>query len=296
MAPRKARRLVDLVRHPAAAGHFYPADPDALRQTIAWCYRHAMGPGQVPAVGPEPIGGVAGFVVPHAAYQYSGPVAAHAFHRVAALGSPSVIVILGPNHYGAGRPLALSPWEQWNTPLGALSVDARLGETLAAGVPGLAPDLEAHVSEHSLEVQLPFLRHLYGSDASIVPISMADQSLETAQLLGKEMARVLSGKSALVLASSDFSHHLPDSEAREEDRRTLQAITSLDAERLADVLERRGVNMCGCGPVMAMLVALVSLGASDARVLSYATSGDISGVRSSVVGYGAVEVTAQPSG
>ena len=189
--------------------------------------------------------------------------------------------------------MALSPWDRWETPLGDVPVDTGLGDNLAARVPGLVPDPEAHRSEHSLEVQLPFLYHLYGSRASIIPICVADQSIETARGLGRELGNLLAGRSALVLASSDFSHYVPDSVAREEDSHALESITAVDIDRLADVLDARGPVMCGYGPVMAMLVALRTLGAKCGRVLAYATSGDISGDKRSVVGYAAVEVLAQ---
>ena len=288
---------MEKVRHPAAAGQFYPSDPGVLLQTIDWCYRHPFGPGRAPAVAPGPFEGVVGFVVPHAGYRYSGPIAAHAFRRIAELGLPTVAVILGPNHYGAGRSLALSAWEQWEIPLGSLPVDVELGESLAARVPGLAPDAEAHRLEHSLEVQLPFLFGLYGPSLPVLPVAMADQSLETARLLGHELARALEGRSAVVLASSDFSHYLPDPEARREDKYAITAINSLDPQKVEELVRRRGISMCGYGPVMAMLMALRELNAADARLLAYGTSGDTSGDFSSVVGYAAVAIegATQPS-
>ena len=221
-------------------------------------------------------------------------MAAHAFHRLAKLGLPEVAVILGPNHHGTGRWLALSAWTEWETPLGSLSVDTELGERLAARVRGLAPDPEAHLFEHSVEVQLPFLVDLYGSRVPVVPISMADQSLETARLLGKELGRVLSGKNAVVLASSDLSHYLPDPEARRQDEHAIEAIVSLDPQTVAEVVEARGHIMCGYGPVMAMLTAMNELNAVTGRLLAYCTSGDTCSGAGSVVGYAALAVEAAP--
>ena len=279
------------LREPAVAGQFYPSDPFALREAITACFEHSEGPGEVPKAASR-SGRVAGFVVPHAAFQYSGPVAAHAFHRMAELGPPSVIVILGPNHYGVGKELALSAWDRWETPLGSVPVDSALGEKLAALVPGLAADAVAHASEHSLEVQLPFLVHLYGTQVPVLPIAMSVQSVPIARPLGESLAKVLSGRSALLLASSDFSHYLSDTQAREQDSHALQDILSIDPEGVAKTVEERGLNMCGAGPVMTMLVAMRELKATTAKLLAYGTSGDTSGDTDRVVGYAAIAVEA----
>ena len=277
-------------RHPAVAGQFYPANAEELRRQILECYRHPLGPGQGPGTASGPLQGVAGFVVPHAGYYYSGPVAAHAFRRMGELGFPQVAIILGPNHYGTGKPLALSPWAWWDTPLGSMRVDTAMGESLAARVPGLLPDRAAHWREHSLEVQLPFLYHLYGESLAILPIAMTDQRLEVSRALGEGLASVLAGRSAVVLASSDFSHYLPDQKARKEDSYAIQAIESVNAEGLARVVEERGLTMCGPGPVMTMLVACRALGATEGRLLAYGTSADTTGDTGGVVGYAALEV------
>jgi len=292
---------MEKVRPPAVAGQFYPGDPEKLRQKLAQCYRHPLGPGGLPEVSPQALDqaegpafiGTAGYIVPHAGYDYSGPVAAHAFGCMARLGRPRVVALLGPNHHGLGHALALSPWEQWRTPLGTLPVETTLACRLAELMPGLVPDAAAHRHEHSLEVLLPFLVHLYGPSIAILPIVMADQSLAVAQLLGEALASIVGEGGILVLASSDFSHYLADPSARREDSYALQAIQALDAAALARVVRERGLNMCGPGPVMALLVAFRAMGAASARLLAYATSGDTSGDRTSVVGYAAVEVHAR---
>jgi len=281
---------VEDLRRPAVAGQFYPADPGSLVRAITDCYQHRLGPGEVPSAVSQSMSGVAGFVVPHAGYPYSGPVAAHAFHRMAVLGRPTVAVVLGPSHLGAGSPLALSASSSWDTPLGSMQVLEELGQRLCNSLPELAVDLNAHASEHSLEVQLPFLFHLYGPDLLLVPIVMADQSPETSGRLGRALATSLAGTSAVVLASTDFSHYLSDEEARREDCHALDAITSLDTEELDSVIRSRGLSMCGPGPVMAMLTALHESGATEGELLAYATSGDTSGDYSAVVGYAAIAV------
>ncbi|MFQ5860663.1 MAG: AmmeMemoRadiSam system protein B [Dehalococcoidia bacterium] len=277
------------IRKPAVAGQFYAASPEALRRQLLGCYTHPLGPGGPPQVNPATLGTVVGLVVPHAGYTYSGPVAAHAFARLAQRGTPQTVVILGPNHYGLGKPLALSPHGSWETPLGTVEVDGALGEALAFRLPSLASSEAAHRQEHALEVEVPFLQHLYGC-VNILPIAMLDQGVETSVELGRALAKVLSPGS-VVLASTDLSHYYPQGTARELDRRAIEAILSLDPSSLHDVIEKAGINMCGPGPVAAMLECLRRLGAGEARLLAYATSGDTSGKLSQVVGYVAVEVS-----
>lgn len=283
---------MDDLHRTAVAGQFYPAEPGFLERAITDCYTHRIGPGEVPSAAPRSMTGVAGFVVPHAGYPYSGPVAAHSYHRMAALGKPSVAVVLGPSHVGAGNSLALSAAARWDTPFGPIPVDEELGRRLCDSLPELAIDSNAHASEHSLEVQLPFLYNLFGPTLRLLPIAIADQSLETSERLGRALATNLTSSGAVVLASTDFSHYLPDEEARREDRHALDAITALDTEGLDSVIRSHDLSMCGPGPVIAMMTALHESGASERRLLAYATSGDTSGDYSAVVGYAAIAVEA----
>ena len=278
------------VRPPAAAGTFYPADPSRLRSIIEGCYGHRLGPGRAPGPPAGRLSGWAGFVVPHAGYAYSGPIAAHAYARAAALGRPDVAVVLGPSHYGAGAPIALSPWPAWQTPLGAMRVETRLGEELARRVEGLRPDAAAHRGEHSLEVQLPFLVHAFGWELPLVPIALGAQDIETARDVGEALADVLGDRSALVIASSDLSHYLSDEEARRQDGAAIDAIRSLDPAVVDATTASGAASLCGVGAVMALLFAAGRLGVSGAELLAYGTSGDTSGDRSRVVGYMAAQV------
>ena len=277
-------------RPTAAAGTFYPADPDRLRSTIEWCYRHRFGPGRVPDPPTGPLPDWAGFIVPHAGYAYSGPFAAHAYARAAALGRPDVAVILGPCHSGMGAPFALSPWAAWRTPSGVMPVETGLGEHLARALPGMRPDSTAHREEHSMEVQLPFLAHAFGTGLPILPIALVAQDISAARELGEALAAVLRGRRALVIASTDLSHYLTDEEARRRDTAAIDAVCSFDPAVLDEATASGKASMCGRGAVLTLLFLARQLGAGGVELLAYGTSGDTSGDRSWVVGYMAAQV------
>ena len=173
------------MRNPAVAGAFYERSKDALLRQIRECYTHPLGPGRAPQVrrGDRRI---LGLVVPHAGYVYSGPIAAHSYAALADDGWPSSIVVLGPNHHGAGAPLALMD-QDWQTPLGTVPVDEELHGRLAK--PPLEDDVRAHRDEHSIEVQLPFLQHLNPS-LRFVPLCMAFQEYELAAEVGGQGIRI----------------------------------------------------------------------------------------------------------
>ncbi|GBD10405.1 hypothetical protein HRbin23_00046 [bacterium HR23] len=271
------------VRLPAVAGLFYPWGRQALQEEIAWCYRHPLGPGALPALTDTPLGDSLGLIAPHAGYRYSGPISAHAYAFVAAAGRPQGVLVLGPDHYGLGASLSLSDADTWETPLGQTPVfhayDAHFQERL----PELRPSPEGHRREHSLEVHLPFLQHLLGEAFPFLPIAMRDQGVETALRLGQALAEVVPRRGWLVIASTDLSHYYPEERARPLDRRVLKAILTGRPGAVAEVAEE--VNMCGPGPVMALLACFAQWGRAVPSLLAYATSGDISGEREAVVGY-----------
>jgi len=170
------------VRPAVVAGMFYPGAPDALREAIAQAFRSPFGPGVLPVTqaGPRQL---AGIVVPHAGYQYSGPCAACAYAAVARDGRPAAVVLLGVNHHGIGAPLAVSPAMHWQTPLGEMPVATALRERLLQRVAGVKADNRAHQQEHSLEVQVPFLQYLFG-EVPILPISLGMPPLNAVLELG----------------------------------------------------------------------------------------------------------------
>lgn len=278
------------VRKPWVAGSFYPADPERLRRSVEDCFTHRLGPGAVPPRrGKERR--IVGLISPHAGYIYSGPVAAHGYYHLALDGKPSTLIILGPNHTGLGSPVAMMREGSWETPLGVVEIDGELADAIFKASDIIDVDEMAHLREHSIEVQLPFLQYLYGSDFRFVPISMGLQDLETSRAVGRAIAHAAEGRELVVVASTDFTHYEPQSTAESKDRRVMEAILSLDEEGVQRTVRRYGVSMCGYGPVSAAITAARQLGASSAKLLAYHTSGDITGDYSAVVGYASIKLT-----
>jgi AmmeMemoRadiSam system protein B len=262
-------------RKPAVSGMFYAGTARELEEQIEWCYKHELGPGAVPRVNSRGLREIVAIVVPHAGYYYSGPVAAHAYNELADDGVPDTAVILGPNHTGYGHPVSVWVGAVWNTPFGEVEINEALARRLLGGV--IEADETAHMHEHSIEVQLPWLQHLYES-VRIVPIAMLAQDIETARAVGKAISR--SGDNLIIMASS----------AMERDGSVIEAIVNLDEEELYERCERLNCTMCGYGPVASVIVAAKEMGAKRASLLKYATSGDTSGDFSQVVGYGSIVI------
>ena len=285
------------MRYPAVAGAFYERSRDALLRQIRECYTHPAGPGRVPSVqrGDRRI---LGLVVPHAGYMYSGPVAAHSYAALAADGWPASFVILGPNHHGQGAPLAITNHE-WQTPLGTVSADAALYSRLSK--PPLEEDVRAHLDEHSIEVQLPFLQALTES-FQFIPVCMAFQEYDLAVEVGGLVADAIHGRDVVMIASSDFTHVGPQYNqlptqglnapafAKAQDAKAIEKILALDPKGFAAKVAQSEISMCGYGPVTSMLAAAKRLGASHAKLLHYGTSSDVSHDTHTAVGYGAIAV------
>ena len=282
--------MAETIRAPAVAGTFYEGTAATLSQQIEDCYTHPLGPGKVPQLSSKKEGNILGLVSPHAGYAYSGPVAAWGFFEVIRRQIPEVIVILGPNHRGFGASIALSGKGKWKTPLGKIQIDEELAKKIVALSPLVRFDEKAHQREHSLEVQLPFLQYSYGESFKIVPICIMQQDQSIASKLGEILSQVIRGKNSLIIASTDFTHYQPKDIAERQDKKALTAILSLNPEDLNRAVSRYRISMCGPGPVMAMLTAASLLGAKTAKLLKYATSGDITGDYEAVVGYASVVV------
>ena len=273
---------VEMEREPAVAGRFYPADPQVLAEEVASLL--AERPDGRATAGPPRL--AIGILAPHAGYMYSGPVAGATYARV---NVPDRVVVLCPNHTGVGKRVATWPDGAWATPLGRVQVNEALTRELLET--GLAfPDREAHRYEHSLEVQLPFLQ-LRNPEVSIAAVCLGPLSFDRCQELGVQLARIARRHQALVVASSDMSHYLPAAVVREKDRMALDRVLALDPRGLHEVVSRQGISMCGYVPATVMLVAAVEMGAREAELVRYATSGDATGDDRSVVGYAGVVVS-----
>jgi AmmeMemoRadiSam system protein B len=270
------------LRHPAVAGRFYPADPDDLRAEALGYLSQASSPKQPPLR-------ALGCIAPHAGYMYSGHVAGAVF---ASIDVPKRCIVLCPNHTGMGRPLAIMSEGAWHTPLGDVPLDTELAQALKAQFPALQEDLAAHRAEHAVEVELPFLL-LRQPELSFVPIAFGVGQFEILEQLGKALADVITAQTdpVLIVASGDMNHYESDAVTRAKDHRAIERILTLDPRGLFDVVTQQNISMCGFGPAVAMLTAIRQLGAKSAELVKYATSGDISGDRSKVVGYAGVVVS-----
>jgi AmmeMemoRadiSam system protein B len=276
------------VRRPTQAGTFYEGTAESLKGQIENCFLHELGPGKIPETVKTGPRHVLGLVCPHAGYMFSGPVAAHAYYKLASDGKPDVAVIFGPNHTGYGSALAVMNEGSWRTPLGDVEVDSDIANQIVHESRIVDVDESAHRFEHSIEVQLPFLQYLYGSNFKIVPICFLMQDLSSAREVGKATAKVLVGKNAIIIASSDMTHYESQESASKKDRLVLEAVEAMDEAKLYSIVETQSVSTCGYGPIIALITAAKNLGAKEAKLLCYKTSGDVIGDYSSVVGYAAV--------
>jgi AmmeMemoRadiSam system protein B len=269
------------------AGAFYEGDAESLETQIKDCFLHKFGPQKIPKVtaGPRKI---LGLICPHAGYEYSGPVAANAYYELASDGKPDTVIILGPNHRGYGSPLAIMNEGSWRTPLGDVGIDGETANQIVHESNLVDIDDLAHLEEHSIEVQLPFLQYLYGSEFKFVPICFQMQDLSSAVEVGKALVEVLVNKNAVVIASSDMTHYEPQGNAAAKDMAALKAVEAMDEKRFYSIIEKQNVTACGYGPIGALITAAKGLGAKEAKLLCYKTSGDTTGDYSSVVGYAAV--------
>jgi AmmeMemoRadiSam system protein B len=286
---------VNSTRPAAVAGSWYPASPGALTRDID---------GYVAAVpaGAIPRGRLDAVIAPHAGLMFSGPVAAYAYKTAAAHGPYDAVILAGPSHFVAFDGVALYPAGGFDSPLGPAPIDEELGEALLAASPLIHVLPSAHTREHSLEMQLPFIRRLL-PDAAIVPLLMGYQTRETIQGLAEALAKVGGRGRTLLVASTDLSHYFDAATARGLDRRVEDCVAACDPERLLHIFEeypeaeRGRFVACGGGPAIAVMLAARARGARHGRALKYMHSGQISGDNSGVVGYlaGALGTFSEPA-
>jgi len=276
------------VRRPRVAGSFYEGNAESLKAQIEDCFLQEFGPKKLPKVNENGARDIVGVVCPHAGYMFSGAVAANAYYELALDGKPDTVVILGPNHTGYGSALALMNEGVWSTPLGDVEIDAETANRIVRETRLVDVDEVAHRFEHSIEVQLPFLQYLYGSEFKFVPICFQMQDLASAVEVGKALVEVLASKNAVVIASSDMTHYEPQGKAAAKDLAALKSVEAMDEKRFYSIIEAQNVTACGYGPIATVITAAKGLGAKEARLLCYKSSGDVTGDYSSVVGYAAV--------
>ena len=278
-------------RPPAQAGTFYPDTEGALRTKIHNCFLHPLGPRSIPSIPGTADNQLVAIVVPHAGYDYSGPVAANSYYSLATSGLRESVIILGPNHTGYGSGVSTMTDGQWATPLGEVPLDKPLASSIARLSGLIDVEEEAHRREHSIEVQLPFLQFIYPRRFQFVPICMMLQDLETSVEIGDAIAKASAETGAMLIASSDWTHYEPHESAKKKDMEAIKAVLEMDEKKFQNTIEDNHVSACGYGPVTAVTHASKVLGARQAKLLSYQTSGDTAGDKSSVVGYAAIAFT-----
>lgn len=262
-------------RQPAVAGVFYPGSEAALDRALVELVPDDAAHHRLLAC-----------IAPHAGYLYSGGVAGRLFGH---LEVPRRVVVLGPNHTGAGEPVAVAPHTSWSTPAGPQIIDSELAERLLDASSHARLDDRAHRREHSIEVQLPFLRRRR-PDVVVLPISLAHLTLADCAELGGALAAVIDAldEPVGIVASSDMSHYVSEDTATRLDHMAIEAAVARDPEALYDTVHRHHITMCGVIPATVALAAANTLGATDAHLVAYATSGDVTRDSSSVVGYAGV--------
>ena len=286
------------VRMPAVAGTFYSGGAQELTSNVDEFLAKAT---VKPLAGP-----IMALSVPHAGYEFSGQVAAYAFALLKGRKFARVVVI-SPCHIEAFPFSSIYDGDAYATPLGTISIDKEFAKKLVAQSSLIKFSGRGHGEvqgrgEHSLEVELPFLQRTLG-EFKLVPIVMGDQNYDMERALGVALAKLIQAEQkgaaagsslsgdTLIVASSDLSHFHPYDEAVRLDHKVLNAITEWDYFNMSQNFERRIWEACGGGPIVAMMVAAERLGANRARILKYANSGDVTGDKSRVVGYGAVAYT-----
>ncbi len=263
-----------MLRSACVAGQFYPAGAVELEGVVRGFL--TGGPAQKAVAA----------VAPHAGYVYSGAVAGAVFSSIEI---PDAILLIGPNHTGVGQKVSIMTTGAWEMPFGRMEINERLGAMLLTGV--FKEDSSAHLREHSLEVELPFIHYL-NPDASFVPITVMQAGYEECVEAGAAIAKAVSayGKEVLIVVSSDMNHYESDSMTRKKDNRAIEKVLSLDAKGLLETTSEEGITMCGVIPAVIAIEAAKRLKAKTAKLVKYATSGDTSGDTDHVVGYAGIVI------
>lgn len=262
-----------MTRAPAVADRFYPGDPEQLRSTMDIF---------VPTLAAEEKKEALAVVMPHAGYVYSGATAGATISRVRV---PETVLIMGPNHHGRGAALALGT-ENWRMPMGTVAIDRPLAAAILQHSAQVVEDSEAHLFEHSLEVQVPFLQQVQ-QQLRIVPIVVSQIPFELCRTVARDLAAAIREhrQPVLIVASTDMSHYESRQQAAKKDRLAIERILALDPQGLYATVLGSKISMCGVIPTTIALLAALELGATQAELVRYTDSGETSGDISQVVGY-----------
>ncbi len=273
------------VRPSSIAGRWYPANPHELAASVDAYIAEADLP--------QIEGEVVGVMAPHAGHLYSGPVAGYAFGAVRGL-TPQVVVVVSPMHYPYPYPLLTSAHSAYQTPLGAIQIDRELIlalNTILEGELGYGLKEVANDPEHSLEIELPFLQRALAGEFRLLPLMVADPSQRVTRALGEALAQILHDQQAVLVASTDLSHFYPQALANQLDAAMLSQVEAFNPQGVLQAEEEGRGFACGRAALAAVLWAAKGLGADTVRILRHATSGDVTGDYSQVVGYGAAVIT-----
>jgi len=267
-----------MIRRPAVAGQFYPADPQEVKKTI-----ENFGLSGKKFVKEKAIA----CVLPHAGYIYSGKVAAE---TLSAIDFPATCIIMGPNHSGFGEKYSLMREGEWQTPFGNVRIDTPLADELLKNSIYLLDDPIAHTQEHSVEVQLPLIQEIARREFSFVPIVLSWGSHAVYKDIAEAIVKsiVTTKKQVLVIASTDMTHYESQLSASHKDDEAIKSILKFNEQELLEKIERLQISMCGYVPVVITLLAAKKLGAKRSYLVSYQTSGDVTNDYESVVGYAGI--------
>lgn len=265
------------IRKPVVAGQFYQSSSKGLKKQIeSFIDNRAI---KIDALG---------CMVPHAGYVYSGSVAGA---TISSINIKDKIILLGPNHTGYGGAFSIMSEGTWQTPMGEVKIDTEVAKKILSNSRFLKDDSLAHLYEHSLEVELPFLQY-FKADLKIIPIAFLSDNMNILEEIGKEIAGTIKelklNDSVTIVASSDMTHYEPHDVAQKKDKLAIESILELNEEKLMHAIEEFNISMCGYAPVIVMLSLTKELGAKNSKLIKYQTSGEVTQDFDSVVGYAGI--------
>jgi AmmeMemoRadiSam system protein B len=266
-----------LSRNPAVAGAFYPADSKEINSYLQSVFTPSHD-----KIHPKSI------IVPHAGYVYSGHIAAKAYSLI---DSFDTYIILGPNHTGLGEEISVFDGI-YRMPYGDVEPDSEMIDAIISNCEYAKRDYLAHIQEHSIEVQLPFINYVTDKPYKIVPIVIGTHSRAKLKKLAGVLSSIIdqTSKDVLIVVSSDMNHYESQEITLQKDQMVLDKILTLDEESMFDAVESNGVSMCGVACAYAAILASKNLGASNAKLIEHATSGDVNFDYSQVVGYASIVI------